>query len=322
MKIFTYSRSAVVRILLLLCLIVFFSYANPDFLAKDNLYALGQGFALLGLVTLGLSLTMIAGEFDLSIGAIVAVAGLIMVKTGDVMPLQGLALAIGCGLLLGLLNGALTLWLAVSSLVTSLGMMILLRGLAVWIEGGQVVSYSNFDASDALDQQVLGILSPRSLITITCFVGIAVLLRLTRLGRNIIATGSRRKAALASGVNVKRSIYLVFALSGGFAALVGALMSISLASASSQYGSNLLLQAATAAILGGVALSGGVGRPLHIAVGVMILGVLNNGLNLLGTHSALILLFNGLMLLLVMVFDRDVGSFFGKISFKTRKFPG
>lgn len=319
MNVFAFSRSGFIRVAVLVCLVAFFSVVNSDFLAQGNLYAMGQSFALLGLVTLGLALTMIAGEFDLSLGAIVAIAGLIMVKTGDVVPLVGIGLAVSGGVLLGLINGALTLGLAVSSLVTTLGTMILLRGLAVWIEGGEVVSYSNFDASDALDQQILGVFSPRSLITIGCFVLIAVLLRVSRVGRNIVATGSRRKAAVASGVNVKLSICVVFAISGGFAALVGALMSISLASASSQYGSSLLLQAATAAILGGVALSGGVGRPLHIALGVVILTVLNNGLNLLGAPSALILLLNGLMLILVMLFDRDTSSFLGKISFKSLK---
>jgi ribose/xylose/arabinose/galactoside ABC-type transport system permease subunit len=291
---------------LLLVMTLTFSLANGSFLSLGNMYALGQSFALLGLITLGLALTMIAGEFDLSVGAIVAVAGLVMVKTGDAQPLLGIGLAVGAGVLIGLVNGALTLKLAVSSLVTTLGVMILLRGVAVWIEGGQVVSYANFDAADLLDLKLLEVLSLRSLVTVGCFVAVAALLRFTRIGRDIYATGSRRKAAVMSGARVPLSILVVFALSGGFAALVGALMSISLATASSQFGANLLLQAATAAILGGVALSGGVGRPGGIAAGVLVLSVLNNGLSLMGAGSPTILLLNGAVLLLVVLVDGEL----------------
>ncbi|MDM0071507.1 ABC transporter permease [Variovorax sp. J31P207] len=307
----SFSSSFLLRVGLLVGMTIVFSIASESFLTLGNMYALAQGFALLGLVTLGLALTMIAGEFDLSVGAVVAVAGLVMVKTGEAQPLLGIALAVGAGVLVGIANSILTLKLSVSSLVTTLGVMILLRGVAVWIEGGQVVSYANFDASDLLDSKIAQVLSPRSLITCAAFVALAVLLRFTRFGRDIYATGSRRKAAVMSGARVPASVYIVFGLSGGFAALAGALMSISLATASAQFGSNLLLQAATAAILGGVALSGGVGKPGAIAGGVLVLSVLNNGLSLVGAASPTVLLLNGAVLLLVVLIDGDLRKLIG-----------
>ncbi len=315
------TPSFLLRSALLLVIVVTFSLTNSNFLSLGNMYALGQSFALLGLITLGLALTMIAGEFDLSVGAVVAVAGLVMVKTGEAQPLLGIGLAVGVGVLIGLANGALTLMLSVSSLVTTLGVMILLRGVAVWIEGGQVVTYANFDASDFLDQKLVGFLSPRSLVTIAGLIAVAGLLRLTRVGRDIYATGSKRKAAVMSGARVQLSIVIVFALSGGFAALVGALMSISLATASSQFGANLLLQAATAAILGGVALSGGVGTPGGIAAGVLVLSVLNNGLSLVGAGSPTILLLNGAVLLLVVLIDGDLPAIVRRVVQRNRAQP-
>ncbi|MCA0921441.1 ABC transporter permease [Pseudooceanicola nanhaiensis] len=289
------------RWLLLLAMGTLFTLANAYFLAPGNLYALGETFALLGLVALGLALTMLAGEFDLSGGAMVAVAGLIMLKCGTESALFGLLAALGFGALVGLFNGLVTLKLNVSSLVTTLGVMILLSGFAVWLEGGQAVSFANYDLTDAFNMDWFAVLSPRSTLTIALFVATGLMLAFTRMGRDIIAAGSHRKAATMAGANVPGAIITSFVLSGLFAALAGALLAITLGRASSTFGANLLLQAASAAILGGVALSGGVGRPFGVAIGVLVLAVLNNGLGLIGASSPAILLLNGAVLLIAVL---------------------
>lgn len=299
---------ALLRSVLLLVMVGCFTAASGDFLSIGNLYALGQTFALLGLVTLGLALTMLAAEFDLSVGAMVAVAGLIMVKVGEQQVAAGIVCALGFGALVGLANAVMTLRLGVSSLVTTLGVMILLRGLAVWLEGGEGVSFTHYEITYFVDRHWLVVFSPRSLLTIACFVAVALMLRGTRIGRDIVATGSRRKAALMSGAHVSAALVTVFVLSGVFGALAGAMLSVSLGRAASHFGANLLLQAATAAILGGVALSGGVGRPLGIAVGVLVLAVLNNGLSLVGAGTPAILLLNGGVLLAAVLVDGDLGT--------------
>jgi ribose/xylose/arabinose/galactoside ABC-type transport system permease subunit len=292
------------RLILPIGLLMIFFFLNHDFLSVGNIYALMQAFALLALVTLGISMTMVAGEFDLSVGAVSAVAGLVLVKTGEAHPILGIAFALAAGVVVGVVNGALTRVLRVSSLVTTLGTMILLNGLAVWLEGGKVLAYNNFDEADLLDQAIGGIFSMRSLVTIGCFVLVALMLSFTRLGRDIRAAGSHRKAAEMAGSNVSLALYAAFALSGGLAALSGALTSISLSTASSRFGGDLVLQAATAAIIGGVTLTGGVGTPGGIACGAMTLAILNNGLSLLGVPSSTILLLNGTMLFIVLVTDR------------------
>lgn len=298
---------ALLRALLLVVMVACFTALNADFLSPGNLYALGQMFALLGLVTLGLALTMIAGEFDLSVGTLVAVGGLVMVKLGEQSPAAGLLCALAFGAMVGLFNGMLTWRLNVSSLVTTLGVMVLLRGLAVWIEGGEGVSFLHEQLTDFIDTRWLVVLSPRSLVTLACFAAVALALRGTRIGRDIVATGSRRKAAVMSGARVPTALLAVFIASGVFSALAGALLSVSLGRAASHFGANLLLQAATAAILGGVALSGGVGRPLGIALGVLVLAVLNNGLSLVGAGTPTILLLNGAVLLAAVLVDGTPG---------------
>ncbi|PRX92059.1 ABC transporter permease [Paraburkholderia sp. BL25I1N1] len=294
----TYWRLAFPAALLLI-----FTAVDPGFISAGNIYALLQAFALLGLVTLGISLTMIAGEFDLSVGAVSAVAGLVLVKTGGSHPVSGIVLALLAGAVIGVANGALTRSLRVSSLVTTLGSMILLNGLAVWLEGGQVLAYDNFDEADLLDRSVGALFSARSLITLGTFVLVGLMLSRTRIGRDIRAAGSHRKAAEMAGSNVSLALYGAFMLSGLLAGLCGALTSISLSTASSRFGGDLVLQAATAAIVGGVTLSGGVGSPIGIAGGVMTLTILNNGLSLIGVPSATIMLVNGALLFVVLISD-------------------
>jgi ribose/xylose/arabinose/galactoside ABC-type transport system permease subunit len=292
------------RLTLPLVLLLTFFLLRRDFLSVGNLYALMQAFALLGIATLGISMTMIAGEFDLSVGAVAAVTGLVLVKTGESHPVLGILFALAAGGIAGLANGAITRSLRVSSLVTTLGSMILLNGLAVWLEGGKVLAYNNFDEADMLDSAIGGLFSMRSLIAIACFLLVAMMLRYMRVGRDIRAAGSHRRAAEMAGSNVSLALYSAFALSGVLAALSGALTSVSLSTASSRFGTDLVLQAATAAIVGGVTLSGGVGTAMGIASGVMTLTILNNGLSLLGVSSSTILLLNGTLLFIVLIADR------------------
>ena len=297
-----------IRLVLLVGMPVIFGLSVNHYFSQANLYAIFQAFAFLGIVALGLSVTMVAGEFDLSVAAISTVAGLITVKFGGDSAWLGVVYAVIFGVVVGIANAALLPWLGVSSLVTTVGSMMFLTGIGYWLAGGRVLSYGNLDVSDFLDHNVLGIFSPRSLITVLCFIVIALFLRYTTLGRDIYASGGHRKAAIQSGARVGKALTVGFVISGGLASLGGSLLSLSLATASATMGSNILLQAASAAIVGGVALGGGIGSPLGVAMGVLILTVLNNGLGLLNATSTQILLVNGLLLLIVVLLDGRLGS--------------
>lgn len=291
------------RVLLLAALVAVFIGFVPNFTSSQNVYALLQTCALLGLVTLGLSLTMIAGEFDLSVGAMVAVGGLITLKTGESSAVVGVLFAIAFGAIIGIVNATIFSLLKISSLVVTVGMMMALSGLAYWLADGRVVSTDNFDAGEFLDDPIMAIFSMRSIITFVAFAVVFFLLRFTRIGRDIIVTGSKRRVAVAAGARVGLSLGVVFCLSGLCAALAGSLLSLSLATASAQMGATIMIQAASAAIIGGVALAGGVGSASGVLVGVFILATLNNAMSLLGANSATILLTNGLVLLAVVLAD-------------------
>lgn len=302
------SNATLLRLLLLAALIAIFATWNPAFISGRNIYALMQSFALLGLVALGLSLTMIAGEFDLSVGSMVAVGGLITLVVGGDSLVYGLVAALAFAVLVGVVNAVVISRFNVSSLVVTVGSMMALSGFAFWLAGGKVISTDNFDLGFALDDPILAILSWRSLVTLAAFLFVGLLMHYTLTGRDICVVGSKRHVAAASGAKVGRSLFVVFVLSAVAAALAGSLLSMSLASAAATTGGNLMLQAVSAAIVGGVALSGGSGTPAHVLLGSLILTVMNNGLSLIGMGATGILFANGLVLMGIVLLDGQLGA--------------
>lgn len=304
----TISGATLLRLALLAALVAAFAIWNPAFISGRNLYALMQSFALLGMVALGLSLTMIAGEFDLSVGSMVAVGGLITLVIGDGNLVLGMVAAVAFAVLVGLVNAIVISRFKVSSLVVSVGSMMALSGFAFWLAGGKVISTDNFDLGMALDDPLLTVLSWRSLVTLAAFLLIGLFMHYTLMGRDIRVVGSKPQVAAASGARVGRSLLIVFVISAVTAALAGSLLSMSLASAAATTGSTLMLQAVSAAIVGGVALTGGSGTPAHVLLGSLILTVMNNGLSLIGMGATGILFANGLVLMGIVLLDGQLGA--------------
>lgn len=303
------SVPTLLRIGLLLCIVAVFTAIDPAFLRPRNLFAIMQTFALLGMIAVGLYLTMLAGEFDLSSGAMVAVAGLITLLSGQENLLLGLTCAIAFGASVGLVNALLMTTLQVSSLVVTLGMMMTLNGFAFWLAGGQVINTDQFEIGFWLDDPMISVFSARSLITLLIFAAVAIVLRYTLIGRDIRATGSKREVASASGASIGKALVWAFIFSSVCASAAGGLLSLSLASASATTGSTLMLQAVSAAIVGGVSLAGGSGKPLGVMLGTLVLATLNNGLSLIGFGATGVLLSNGSVLLLVVLLDGRLGAF-------------
>ena len=239
-----------------------------------DVYNALQGFAQIGLLALAIGLTMIAGEFDLSVVGTYAVGGMIAVQAGQSSALLGAALAILAGAAIGAVQGGLIARLGVPSVPVTLAAYIALLGLAYTISGGLSVTYTNRAATLWVDDVVAGVFSPRSLITLAAFALAAVVLGGTRLGAELRAIGGDRRAARVAGVRVDRNLVVLFTVSGSLAALGGALLSFSFASANPDPGLRPLLVAAVAALLGGVSLAGGRGTPLGLLAGALSVGLL------------------------------------------------
>lgn len=228
-----------------------------------------QGFAQLGLLALGLGLTMIAGEFDLSVLGTYALGGMLAVQTGQSSPILGVVVAAAAGAAIGALQGGLVAGLRIPSLPVTVATYIALLGLTSAMSSGLSKTYANAGASLWVDQTIAGVFSPRSLITIGGFVIAALVLGFTRIGRELRAIGGDRRASRVAGVRVGRRLVGLFTVSGMVAALGGALLSYSFASANPDPGLQPLILAAVAALLGGVSLAGGRGLPLGLLAGAL-----------------------------------------------------
>jgi ribose/xylose/arabinose/galactoside ABC-type transport system permease subunit len=195
--------------------------------------------------------------------------------------------------------------LRLGSIGVTLGGLLTLGGLAAVITGNVAISYTRMDVAMAVNQPLLGVLSLRSLVTLAAFLAAAFVMARTRIGRDIIAVGSDRRAALVAGVAVNTLIIAIFATSGVLAALGGALLSYSLAAASGVALTDALVPATAAAIIGGVSLAGGKGTPIGILGGVLVLAVLRAGLNAIGTEPSLQEVVTGCVLLTVAFADAE-----------------
>jgi ribose/xylose/arabinose/galactoside ABC-type transport system permease subunit len=273
------------------------------FLNRATAFSVLQQFATIGPVALGLGLTMIAREFDLSVGSMMSLAGCIAVMLGADHPLIGVAVAMLVGAASGVCQGAIMVGLRLSSVGVTLGGLLTIGGMAYVLTGNATIGYPRMDVAMLVNEPVLGIFSLRNAVAIALYVVAAFLFLSTRVGRDITAVGSNPRAALVAGLAVDRILIAVFTISGTLTALAGALLSYSLAAASPVALVDTLVPATAAAIIGGVSLAGGRGTPIGIAGGVLLLCVLRSGLTAIGVPPFVHDIVTGAVLLSVALVD-------------------
>jgi ribose transport system permease protein len=298
---------------LLVLMFVFFSLTQPGFLTSANLDTMLTGVSILFVVSVGMTFVMLSGGIDLSVGSILAICGIFLGKLFGDMPI-GFAIALallGGAALGGLVNGFLIGRMRLSFLVVTLGTFILLRGaLNLWTEGVTIQVISGPLESLAFGK-FLGLPNP-----VWVMVGVAAaslyLLRSTYFGRDVYAVGGNPEAASLSGINVARTIMIVYAISGMLAAFGGVIQVARLGAASPLVGETIVFEAAAAVLIGGTSFRGGIGGVGGTIVGVLFLGVLQNGLAVAGVQSYWQQVITGAILILAVLVDRtqrERGSF-------------
>ena len=278
------------------------SYGSGE-VSDANVFNVFQAFSGIGLVALALGLTMVIGEYDLSVSSTYLLGGMLAVKTGGSSPLLGVAVAVAAGLLVGFIQGFVIAKLKMSSMSVTLGGFIALLGLVYVISNSKSINYSDLSVSIDLNEPILTFFSLRSLIAIGIFLVAAAIFAFTWLGRDVRAVGSDRAASRTAGVRVDPIIIGVFMSSAAISCFSGALLSYSLAYATPNRTVAPLVFATTAALLGGVSLSGGRGAPLGIAAGVISLSLLNEGLAVTAAPAYVTALVTGGLLLIVTIID-------------------
>lgn len=273
------------------------------FFSIGTIFSVMQLFATIGLVALGLGLSILVREFDLSVAGIVGLAGCIAVMTGVENPWLGALLGLGAGVLSGVLQGLIMTRLGLSSVGVTLGGLLTLQGLTYVLTENKTISYPNLAVALGLNAPIANLLSVRSVVAFAVFVLAALVMTYTHIGRDVIATGSDRRASRIAGLNTDRVIIGVFAASGASAALAGVLLSYSLGAASPVALADVLAPAAAAAIVGGVSVVGGRGSPMGIAAGVLTLCILRSGLSAIGVEPHVHDIVTGVILVVIALLD-------------------
>ena len=243
-------------------------------LTTFDVYNTFQGLAQLGLLTLGLGVTMIAGEFDLSVVGTYALGGMIAVRAGQSSAILGVVPAVAAGAAIGAVQGSVIARLRIPSLPVTLANYIALLGLTSAMSGGLSVTYTNTGATLWIDRRLASIFSTPSLVTLAGFVIAAAIFGGTRLGREVRAIGGDRRASRVAGVRVDRTLAGLFTASATLAALGGALYSYSYATANPNPGFQPLILSAVGCLVGGVSLAGGRGLPLGLLAGALSVALL------------------------------------------------
>lgn len=295
-------RSYLLPLAVLIATWVIIASSTPTFRGEASIFSVLEGFPLLGLVALGLAVTIIAGELDLSVGSMAALAGVVAVKTASVGLVGAVLIAVAMGAAIGAAQGLIIARLAINSLVLTVGTLILLRGVTYLASDNRPSQLTDFTVSDPLIERY-GIFSVSSVTALVVFVLLGLVLAYTRYGREIYAIGGAREEARAAGVPRLRPMTLAFALSGGCAAMAGALASLKGGSAAPQNYADLLLAGAAAALIGGVSLYGGRGTVLHVALGVATLSAVAAGLAARGSDASVTQLVTGALLITVVAVE-------------------
>lgn len=268
-----------VLFVVLMLLSILIGVRNPAFWTSDNLSDIARSTAFTLIVAVAATMVLIAGQLDLSVGSVYALAGVvcgIALADGIAVPIS-IVLGLAAGAVVGLLNAVMVVWLKVPALIATLGTLYAARGLVLVITQGQPI-YGFSDAFLFLGQgSVFGVPVPVWIALLVMIVGQFVLSR-TVFGRRVYSVGSNTSAAYLAGVPIRRIQVSVFLLSALCASLAGILVAARISSGQTNSGTGLELTVIAAVIIGGTSLFGGAGSVLGTLLGSLLLSVISNGM--------------------------------------------
>ncbi len=291
----------------LILIIVIITAINPSFLSMSNILNVLRQVSINALIAFGMTFVILTGGIDLSVGSILALTGAVtagMMASG-VDPILAMLLGLFLGAVLGAINGVIIAKGKVAPFIATLATMTIYRGLTlVYTEGRPISGLGDSMAFQMLGKgYFLGI--PIPVVTMLISFGILYfILKKTKFGRRVYAVGGNEEASVLSGINADRIKIYVYSLVGALAALASLILTSRLNSAQPTAGQMFELDAIAAVVLGGTSLTGGRGWIVGTLIGALIIGVLNNGLNLIGVSSFFQQVVKGAVILLAVLLDR------------------
>lgn len=323
-------------LIVLALLVVFFSIASPNFLTANTLLLLAKHVALYGILAIGMTYVIITGGIDLSVGAVVGLAGMIaggMIQNGVTVEAMGVTMyfdvplvvffTLLAGATIGALNGFIITKFNVAPFIATLGTMYIARGIAMLHSNG--ATYSNIIGHEALGNTGIDFFATRlmgipvgAIILAIIAVIAAFLLNKTTFGWHIFSIGGNEKAAKLSGVKVDKVKILVYVFSAVLAAIVGIITASQLEAAHPATGETWEMNAIAAAVLGGTSMMGGIGTIGGTIVGAFVIGVISDGMVMCGVSEFWQMIIKGLVIVLAVIIDQFQRKMEAKMALQAR----
>lgn len=300
-----YFKRNIGTIIGLIILVIIISISTPKFLTASNLLNLLKSNSVNAIISCGMLLAILLGEIDISVGSTVGLTGVIgayLITNAGLPVVPTVLICLAVGALVGALNGVAISYLSVPAFVATLATQSIGRGLTEIISKGVTIRVRN-DAYTALGNKEIGGISIIIIYAAVILILTWFLLNRTRFGYYIYALGGNKLAAQYSGVNVKKYNMIPYILIGLFCGLSGLIWSARLGSAAATLGSGFEMDAIASVVIGGTSMSGGVGTVGGTFIGVLIIGVITNGLNLMGINSFWQEVFKGIIILAAVIID-------------------
>ena len=291
----------------LVALFVVISCLNSSFIEPSNLKNLLRQVSINALISFGMTFVILTGGIDLSVGSILALSSVLMgsfIKSGN-NPIVGIGLACVMGAVLGAVNGLVITKGKVAPFIATLATMTIFRGLTlVYTNGNPISSLTESEAFHSFGQgYFLGLPVP-AIMMLLMFAVSYFILHKTTLGRKTYAVGGNEKVSFIAGIKIDRIKIFAYTITGFLCGMAGAILTSRLNSAQPTAGTGYELDAIAAVVLGGTSLSGGKGRIVGTIIGALIIGTLNNGLNILNVSSFYQQVVKGIVILLAVLMDR------------------
>lgn len=303
------TKGVILPLITLLLLITVFSLMSPAFFSAGNLVNLLRQMSILLIVALAGTVVILIGSIDLSVGAVVTLSGTIAAFTVPYLGAGALLVGMAIGMMAGFMSGIIFTAFKIPSFLATLGMMSALTGIANYLSDGRPILFK----SASFDYLTKGTFIPGIpnifLWSVLCFIIIVFISFRTVFGRNMFAIGGGEKVAQLSGIKVNRLKIYVFMISGLLCGLAGTLLASRIGAGTPRMGDPLLLDSIAAVVMGGTALSGGVGGSHRTIVGVLVITVLSNGLNITGVHPFLQEIVKGLVVIAAVAATMDRSKF-------------
>jgi len=293
--------------IIFLIVFVFFSFSSEYFFSLRNLMNVSGQLAITLIAAIGFAVLLIAGEVDISIGSLLAFVALPLIQIMNLTESVALGI-IAClifGAVIGLINGYLSVYLRISSLIVTLGMLFILRGIVYLYTGQRPISddlYSDFFFNIG-NGKLLGVVPYAAIIAFLILAVFLFVMRNTSYGRKLYAIGGNAEVARLAGYNIKLIKLSAFVICSVLSSISAILLASRIGSANHIAGDLFEFQVVAAVVLGGVSLAGGIGTLAGAALGVMILAIVSNGLGMLNVESQWQMVVNGIIIIIAVGFD-------------------